>query len=68
MSNIMAEPKMSKHAEAILYINRLVIDLKLQLGGVHEEERAITVERLEEWAKNRRELEQCYDENCKVWR
>jgi hypothetical protein len=55
--NQITESRYPKHPEAISYINRLVIDLKLQLAG--EEHDPITPERLAEWARHRVELELC---------
>lgn len=50
-----------KHSLAIGYVNQLIIDLKLQQTGQQPGE-PITMERLNEWAEYRRDLENCsYD-------
>lgn len=51
----------TKHSLTIMYIDKLVMDLKLQLAG-HKPGEPITWERLNEWAEYRRDLDSCrYD-------
>lgn len=47
-----------KHSLAILFVNQLIVDLKLQQMGQPPHE-PITMERLNEWAEYRRDLENC---------
>jgi len=58
MQNIQGEPRWPIHSEAIGWVNRLIIDLKLQLMG-HEPRAPITCERLNEWDKLRQDVERC---------
>jgi hypothetical protein len=52
------------HAEALAWVNALVLDLKLQLLGEESQMSApITMERLSEWhGKHARDVEQCKEE------
>lgn len=49
-----------KHSEAIRWLNSLIMDLKVQLGGGEPME-PITLERLAEFSKHREDLEGCID-------
>lgn len=57
---IMAERGPYKHSEAILWLNELIMDLKLQLAGRHPIT-DITPERLAEFSEHRKSLEQCVE-------
>lgn len=56
--SIAPELELLKHSEAVGYVNRLIIDLKLQLAGIEPDE-PVTLERLNRWSKHRRDLEKC---------
>lgn len=57
---MVAEPldKMNKHSDAFLWVNDLIIDLKLQLAGM-EPTAPITTERLEKWREHGRQIQEC---------
>lgn len=50
--------KMARHSDAFLWVNDLIIDLKLMLAGA-EPTAPITTERLEAWRKHGREIQEC---------
>lgn len=58
-----ARTRITKHSGAIMYVNQLIIDLKLQQAG-HAPGEPITPERLNEWAEYRRDLENCSFDGC----
>lgn len=66
-AGLVDERPMPLHADALAWIDALVLDLKLQLLGAPEQMSApITMERLGQWhgdKKHRRDIERCKDES-----
>lgn len=58
MNRIAPQQTVAKHFDIMMWINALIIDLKLELQG--KEHEPITAERLAEWdEKHSRDLERC---------
>lgn len=55
------ETRMPKHMDLELWVNNLVMDLKLQLIG-EQPVQPVTLERLQEWARLRDELARCTED------
>lgn len=62
--SLVEEPTIPQHAEALAWIDRLVLDMKLSLIGEPNLQSApITIERLSEWHKKvRRDVERCKED------
>ena len=58
VKKIADDPGFALHSEAMMWVDAIVIDLKAQLLGYPSSE-LVTMDRLNEWHKHRRSLEQC---------
>ena len=63
-AGLVDEPAIPLHADALAWVDRLVLDMKLSLIGEPDLQSApITIERLSEWhGKQRRDVERCKED------